>query len=133
MFYVTLGKDGDAWKPVAMSDRPQPPTADRITLKARARFGYWPSLAGRIADGAGSVVGKHGDDDGPGRPPQPEPVMQVRYGIESYFVAEGKGRPLEETARERKLAAVIAVDGKGNAAIKRLMIDGKQQYEEPLL
>ena len=56
----------------------------------------------------------------------------VRYGIESYFVPEGQGRRLEELAREKKLAARIAVDGRGNAAIKGLVIDGVLQYEEPL-
>jgi uncharacterized membrane-anchored protein len=61
------------------------------------------------------------------------PSMRVRYGIESYFVPQGEGRRLEALARERKLAALIAVDEAGNAAIKGLIIDGKLQYEEPLL
>jgi uncharacterized membrane-anchored protein len=56
----------------------------------------------------------------------------IRYGIESYFVPEGEGRRLEALAREKKLAALVAVDGAGNAAIKGLIIDGKLQYEEPL-
>jgi uncharacterized membrane-anchored protein len=56
----------------------------------------------------------------------------VLYGIESYFVPEGQGRRLEALAREGKMAARIAVDGRGNAAIKGLIIDGVQQYEEPL-
>jgi uncharacterized membrane-anchored protein len=56
----------------------------------------------------------------------------VRYGIESYFVPEGQGRRLEELARDRKMAARVAVDSGGNAAIKGLIIDGVLQYEEPL-
>lgn len=118
-FYVTLGKTGDTWKPIAVSLKPVPPTADQITLKARPRYGYWP---GRMKPQASRTP-----------PPQNEAVMQLRYGIEAYFVAEGKGLDLEQTAREKKLAALIAVDGKGNAAIKGLVIDGKLQYEEPLL
>jgi len=31
------------------------------------------------------------------------------------------------------MAAVVAVDRDGRSAIKGLMIDGKLQYEEPLL
>jgi uncharacterized membrane-anchored protein len=58
---------------------------------------------------------------------------RVTYGIESYFVPEGQGRRLEDLARERKMAARIAVDPRGNAAIKGLIIDGVVQYEEPLL
>jgi uncharacterized membrane-anchored protein len=47
-------------------------------------------------------------------------------------VPEGNGRELEALARDKKLAAVVAVDGGGHAAIKGLMIDGKLAYEEPL-
>lgn len=56
----------------------------------------------------------------------------VQYGIESYFVPEGQGRRLEVLAQEKRMAACLAVDGRGNAAIKGLIIDGMQQYEEPL-
>jgi uncharacterized membrane-anchored protein len=57
----------------------------------------------------------------------------VRYGIESYFVRQGEGPRLEALARERKLSVLVAVDKAGIAAIKGLIIDGKLQYEEPLL
>ena len=62
----------------------------------------------------------------------PDAVLQVRYGIESYFVPQGEGPRLEALARDKKLAARIAVDKGGNAAIKGLQIDGVLQYEEPL-
>ena len=58
---------------------------------------------------------------------------RVSYGIERYFVPEGTGGRIEELARNSKLAAIVAVDGKGNAAIKGLVTDGKRIYEEPLL
>jgi uncharacterized membrane-anchored protein len=58
--------------------------------------------------------------------------VRVRYGIESYFVPEGQGKKLEALAREKKLATLLAVDTRGNAAIKGLIIDGVLQYEEPL-
>ena len=57
----------------------------------------------------------------------------VRYGIESYFVPQGEGPRLEALARNRKLAALVAVDKGGNAAVKGIIIDGKLQYEEPLI
>ena len=56
----------------------------------------------------------------------------VRYGIERYYVPEGKGPALETTAREKKLAAILAIDAKGRAAIKGLVIDGRRVYDEPL-
>ncbi len=56
----------------------------------------------------------------------------MHYGIERYYVPEGKGPALEKLAREKKLAAVVAVDTSGNAAIKGLSTDGKRVYDEPL-
>lgn len=105
--YVTLAKTGEEWQAAGLSlARPQA-APDQVVLKAKPRHGWWPS--------------------------GPNAQLSMRYGIESYFVPEGKGRALEKLARDRKLSALVAVDAKGNAAIKGLMIDGKLQYEEPLL
>jgi uncharacterized membrane-anchored protein len=109
-FYVLLEKMPDgSWQAVKMtSELPQEPSApDRIVLKARSRYA-WPQ------------DGRH------------ETAVRVRYGIESYFVPEGQGRKLEALAREKKLTSLIAVDRKGNAAIKGILVDGVLQYEEPL-
>jgi uncharacterized membrane-anchored protein len=107
-FYVVLEKKPDGtWQTVGMSrDMPTETSPDRIVLKARAP--YWPTR-----DIPAERVG-------------------VRYGIESYYVPEGQGRKLEDLAREKKLAALVAVDTRGNAAIKGIFIDGVLQYEEPL-
>jgi len=58
-------------------------------------------------------------------------MLQVRYGIESYFVPEGEGRKLESARNQRKLTIVAAVAPTGRAAIKRLLIDGEPVYDEP--
>jgi uncharacterized membrane-anchored protein len=58
-------------------------------------------------------------------------TLQVRYGIESYFVPEGEGGKLEAARNQRKLAVVAAVAPTGRAAIKRLLIDGEPVYDEP--
>jgi hypothetical protein len=47
--------------------------------------------------------------------------------------APRRGPKLEALTRERKLAVLVAVANDGTAAIKGLIIDGKLQYEEPLL
>jgi uncharacterized membrane-anchored protein len=106
--YVVLEKKPDgAWQSVKItSSPPQETSPDRVVLKARAA--YW-----QTRDSADASV-------------------RVRYGIESYFVPEGQGKKLEAPAREKKLAALVAVDARGNAAIKGLVIDGVLQYEEPL-
>src|SRR5258708_35456371 len=48
----------------------------------------------------------------------PASRLQVRYGIESYFVPEGEGRKLESARNQRKLTIVAAVAPTGRAAIK---------------
>lgn len=57
----------------------------------------------------------------------------VAYGIESYFVPEGEGRALEEARNLRALTVEVALARDGEAAIKRLILDGKPLYTEPLL
>jgi uncharacterized membrane-anchored protein len=108
-FYVVLEKKPEgAWAPVKLvSAMPREESPDRIVLKARTLHGW------RIDPGRNTNVA-------------------VRYGIESYFVPEGQGRKLEDLARQKKLAALVAVDSRGNAAIKGLIVDGVLQYEEPL-
>jgi len=57
--------------------------------------------------------------------------LDVRYGIERYFVPEGEGKKLEAARNQRKLTIVAAVAPTGRAAIKRLLIDGAPVYDEP--
>lgn len=56
--------------------------------------------------------------------------LQIRYGLESYFVPEGEGRTLEQARNQQKLRVVAAVLPSGRAAIKRLLLDGEPVYEE---
>ncbi|MCC7272265.1 MAG: GDYXXLXY domain-containing protein [Alphaproteobacteria bacterium] len=58
-------------------------------------------------------------------------LIGVAYGIESYFVPEGQGRAIETTEKSR-LEIVAAVGRSGEAAIKRLLLDGEMLYAEPL-
>lgn len=50
--------------------------------------------------------------------------LSVEYGIESYFVPEGKGREIERN--RGKLYTKVAIDKFGNAVIKSLIMDGKE-------
>jgi uncharacterized membrane-anchored protein len=56
--------------------------------------------------------------------------LRIAYGLESYFVPQGTGRAIERTERAR-IEVVAAVSPSGDAAIKRLLIDGKLVYAEP--
>ena len=58
-------------------------------------------------------------------------TLDVRYGIERYFVPEGEGKKLENARNQRRLTIVAAVAPTGRAAIKRLLLDGEPVYDEP--
>jgi uncharacterized membrane-anchored protein len=58
--------------------------------------------------------------------------LRIKYGIESYFVPQGEGRDIEHAHNQGKVAIIAAVTPAGRAAIKRLLIDGKPVYDEPL-
>jgi uncharacterized membrane-anchored protein len=58
--------------------------------------------------------------------------VQLGYGIENFFVPQGEGRELEKARNQRKITVVAAVTQGGRAAIKRLLLDGKPVYDEPL-
>ena len=57
-------------------------------------------------------------------------AVGVRYGLESYFVPQGEGKKIELMAKAR-LEVVAAIAPSGQAAIKRLLIDGVPVYDEP--
>ncbi len=114
LFYVTLRNEGEqGWRPERVTvAHPGKVAEDRIVLSARARWG-WPVRP----DGASERAPRQ---------------IWVSYGIERYYVPETKGLELEKMVGEKKLAAAIAVDARGRAAIKGLAIDGRKIYDEPL-
>jgi uncharacterized membrane-anchored protein len=107
--FVTVQRDGETWKPVAVNETRPNPGPDQTVMQGRLAGNWWPGL---------------------GRTPH---QVRINYGIERYYVPEGKGLELEKAARDKKLAVVVAVDGRGRAAIKGIVVDGKLTYEEPLL
>jgi uncharacterized membrane-anchored protein len=62
-----------------------------------------------------------------------ESMVNVRYGIENYFVPEGTGRALEDKVRAHKIEAIVAVAADGTAALKGLIVDGERHEDPPLL
>ena len=109
IMYATLQKTRDGkWKLLAAGpQRPEIVDTDQVVLKGRVRYA---SIRSRRGQG----------------------LANVRYGIESFFVPEGRGRELEKLVGKKKLAALVAVDESGNAALKGLIVEGKRIYEEPL-
>ncbi|MGH8629618.1 MAG: GDYXXLXY domain-containing protein [Burkholderiales bacterium] len=59
-------------------------------------------------------------------------TLNVRYGIENYFVPEGEGLALERPKPDEKVTIRVAVDRAGNAGIKAVLVNGTPRYEEKL-
>jgi len=104
--YAVVEPDPDPariWKIVRISaSRPTDLSPGQIVMKARAPGGWR----------------------------EKQPVLH--FGLERYYVPEGTGLALEKMAADRKLAAIVAVDASGNAAIKGLSVDGRKVYDEPM-
>lgn len=49
-------------------------------------------------------------------------TLSINYGIEDYFIPEGKGQNF--TFANHEVGAKVAVDKNGNAALKKLYVDG---------
>lgn len=109
--YVTLHQDADgAWTSKALSaGYPADVAASDVVIKGTVRTQFR-----RNAEGDDAVVA-------------------IRYGIESYFVPEGTGKALEDSVREKKIQALVAIGSDGTAALKGLVIGGERHEDPPLL
>jgi len=106
--YVLLRHSEEFWEPVSIHRAMPAHGPDSVVIRGRVQYsGIWTGSETR---------------DG----------INVDYGIESYFVPEGEGREIELPRNEGKVSILVAVDGKGDAAIKAVLIDGAVRYEEKL-
>jgi uncharacterized membrane-anchored protein len=104
--FVTLKKGADGiWNKSRASAAPFTDLKpDEVLISGRARYGFTPKTSDNI---------------------------RVDYGIERYYVPEGEGKAIETERNARRIDAVIMVDAKGRAQIKRLLDAGVALYEEP--
>jgi uncharacterized membrane-anchored protein len=110
-FYVTIRPVEGGWTASRIgAQRPVTVAANEIVLKGRPVWGMDAVFRGTTTQN-----------------------LAVHYGVERFYVPEGQGRRLEDLARNKKLAVLLAVGPDGTAAIKGLMIDGQRVYDEPLL
>ena len=113
--FVTLRPDGNN-KSQAVAISPEPPTVSGADIV----------ISGVVASSSVCPLNEAGARDCKlGRR-----AVSVRYGLESYFVPQGEGKKIELTPKAR-LEIVAAIAPSGQAAIKRLLIDGQPVYDEP--
>jgi len=113
--YVTLSRGADGFAHASGVSRNRP-----------AATGSDVVIAGRVVSTNACGVNEAGEIDcaaGRNR-------LRVAYGLESFFVPQGSGKAIETTDKAR-IEIVAAVSASGEAAIKRLLIDGKLVHAEP--
>lgn len=113
--YVSLGRDEQGFAKATGVSREWPKAGDGIVV-----------IAGRVTANSACATMADGSFDCSGRRNR----LRIAYGLESYFVPQGEGKAIETTDKAR-IEVVAAVSSSGEAAIKRLLIDGKPVYAEP--
>ena len=113
--YVSLGRDEQGFAKATGVTRDWPKAGDGTVV-----------IAGRVTSTSACATNADGDFDCSGRRNR----LRIAYGLESYFVPQGEGKVIETTDKAR-IEVVAAVSSSGEAAIKRLLIDGKPLYAEP--
>lgn len=59
-------------------------------------------------------------------------TLNVRYGIEQYYVQEGAGRQIERPQGGEKVSIRVAIDTRGKAGILAVLLDGRERYSATL-
>lgn len=106
--FVVLQEGEKFWEPVSIHHEMPPHGDETVVIRGKVQWtGIW--------DGGEERNG-----------------INVRYGIESYFVPEGEGIALERPAVGEEISLLVTVDPKGDAAIKAVLVNGEVRYEEKL-
>ncbi len=113
--YVSLGRDEQGFAKATGVSRDWPKAGDGAVV-----------IAGRVTATSACATNADGAFDCSGQRNR----LRIAYGLESYFVPQGEGKAIETTDKAR-IEVVAAVSSSGEAAIKRLLIDGKPVYAEP--
>lgn len=105
--FVTLKNENGVWQAVAVH-RAKPQTAtDQAVIQGTVTSSY------------------RNDEKGPLQ-------LSIAYGIESFFVPQGQGKPIEELRNKDDVTVDVVLDVDGRAAIKSLKVAGQPVYEETL-
>jgi uncharacterized membrane-anchored protein len=116
-FYVTLKPGKPYWEPIGVTHEIPPAAAGNVVIKGTVDWvsdSFWNSATQKEEKGK---------------------FLRMRFGIENYFVPEGEGREIERRVIDgvnQKIDVRVAVDAKGNAGIKAILVNGEMRYEEKL-
>ncbi|HYF96359.1 MAG TPA: GDYXXLXY domain-containing protein [Symbiobacteriaceae bacterium] len=97
--WVTLREGDPYWVATGVADQRPDTAANEVAMQATVQYWMDSGIEGR-------------------------PQVNLRYGIEQFFVPEGEGPPLEQ--QRLRISVEAAVDRFGRAAIKRVFVDDKE-------
>lgn len=112
--YVLLRQGDEFWEAVSVHHARPPVVEKQIAIKGRVEFINQQSFLRQ------------------GQPADPIKTINVKYGVENYFVPEGEGRVLERPKPGETVSIRLVVDRSGNAAIKAVLANGVERYVERL-
>lgn len=95
--FVKLSKTDDEWKAIQVSGK------------------YFRDVGVNEMTLAGSISGWPSKD-----------AVNIVYGIESYFVPEGKGKYIEGKIADKRIKAEISIDNKGYASVCKIFINEEE-------
>lgn len=110
--FVLLRQEAEFWEAVSVHHAPPPAMEKQMVIKGRVE---WINQQNVLRQGA---------------PAEPIRSINVKYGVENYFVPEGEGRALERPAQGETVSIRLVVDRHGNAAIKAVLVNGVERYVE---
>lgn len=102
--YVILRKDGEYWTAVNIQETR--PSDSNVYIKGKV-------VSGGIQNNPGIYQGQQFGNSN----------LHVVYGIEQYFIPEGKGRGF--SFWNKKAAAMVVIDKNGNSVIKQIYVNEK--------
>lgn len=104
--YVLLRQTGKYW--TAQNVQKTRPTGSELFIKGKIESGGLESRTASLSYQFPRFGGS---------------CLHVVYGIEQYFIPEGKGQNFSFWNKEA--AAMVAIDDSGNAALKKIYVDDK--------
>lgn len=111
--YVELEKQGKYWQPIALHT--DYPNNNSLVLGGKVQYINENSWNQELQESEEITT------------------VHVKYGIEHYFVPEGEGLDLERRDNDQVVDIRVAIDTRGKAGIKEILVNDEIRYTERLL
>lgn len=115
--YVVLHQAGEYWDALGVYRQMPKAQSGQVVIKGKVRYSY--TRCRQKKEDTQKKQDKYACQ-----------LVQVKYGVENYYVPEGEGRELERPKAGETVTIRLVVDHYGNAAIKAVLVNGVARYVE---